>query len=69
MTECSTVASVPIVGVPFLTDQPMIADMMEHRLRIGCSVWKNSAHGIIGCDTAATIIRHSMTDRLLVQVH
>ncbi|KAI7881798.1 UDP-Glycosyltransferase/glycogen phosphorylase, partial [Lichtheimia hyalospora FSU 10163] len=62
LTECITVAGVPIVGVPFLTDQPMNADMMEHRLRIGCNLWKNAAHGVIDCDTAATIIQQSMTD-------
>ncbi|CDH51158.1 predicted protein [Lichtheimia corymbifera JMRC:FSU:9682] len=43
----------------------MNADMMEHRLRVGCNLWKSATHGIIDCDTAASIIRKTMTDSSL----
>ncbi|KAF9154507.1 hypothetical protein BGX20_004646 [Mortierella sp. AD010] len=66
LTECITLAGVPIVGLPMLTDQPMNADIMEHKLHIGKNLWKCPAEGRIDHLTAATTIEQVMTNKELI---
>jgi UDP:flavonoid glycosyltransferase YjiC (YdhE family) len=56
LSECISVAGIPILGLPMLTDQPMNGDMMEKKLKIGRLLWESPAEGEIDRTSAASLI-------------
>ncbi|KAI8876664.1 glycosyltransferase family 1 protein [Backusella circina FSU 941] len=67
LSECISVAGIPIIGVPMLADQPMNGDMMENKLKIGKNLWKNPAEGELHRNTTAALISEAMKDEELIK--
>ncbi|KAI8889533.1 glycosyltransferase family 1 protein [Backusella circina FSU 941] len=67
LSECISAAGIPILGLPMMTDQPMNADMMEKRLKIGQLLWESPTEGEIERHTAATLIRQVMNNEEFIK--